>query len=122
MLIGNDTVRLAVGEDWDDLKAVLGWYDAELVAEARRKVLVPVERGKIVYDGVLEVRLEAAPSDLVLLRARLSAWSHADELNEANLKRLPVAHANALLARIAELEKAEAALELTEPEKNSPGG
>jgi hypothetical protein len=122
MLVGNDVVRVDVDGDWYELKTVLGWYDDALIHEASRRILIPVERGNLVRDGAVEVRMQNAPTDLVRLRARLRAWSHSEPLTEDNIKRIPPAHAAILLSRIGELEEAERALSLSEPEKNSPGG
>ncbi len=110
MLIGEDLVRVEIGADWYELKRYLGWYEQRRCEEGRYNIYT---------DG--KIQIVPVVADELRLRARLHSWSHAEPLTEANIRRLPVAHARQLLARIRELEQDEAALGLdTDAEKNSP--
>lgn len=117
MLIGREETHVEVGPDWYDLKTWLGWYDAAEIGAAKRKMIVPISGGQLVAEGAVEVVVRGAPPDLARLRARLVRWSHSEAITEDSIKRIPRAHAKALLAKIAELDRAEDNLALADAEK-----
>ncbi len=120
-LIGDGIERVEIGADWYELKRELGWYEYQRVEEQRRTMIVPLHAGRMVMEGPLEVHYHEADLNSARLVARLQSWSHPEALNEETIRRLSVSHARVLLARIAELEKAEQQLEL-DAEGKAPSG
>lgn len=107
-----ETVRLDIGEDWYELRGQLGWYHRQRLSEvSAMAVHLPwrsVKDGdiQVPQDEKVPVTLDGLPDvNLGKLLAYVKTWSHKEPINEHTVKRLPPAHARALLRRIDELEE-----------------
>jgi hypothetical protein len=118
-LVGTGTVRVEMPDgDWYELKEALGFRDRkrqEIEAFAFR---VPDdalgEDGKV-DKAKIELVSRQADADFMKIKVRLVAWSHTEPITDANVARIMPHHAEALLAKIEELEQAE------QPFRGEPG-
>lgn len=106
MLVDNKaTIEVPVENDTYTLRRFLGFYEAARMEQSTFTFRFP--KG---WSGESTDAVEAIPNHaerkLARLRAYLAGWSHAEPINDDNLKRLPPAHADKLLEEIAALEKA----------------
>lgn len=102
------TVELEIDGDTYTLKTYLTFAEREETSEMQAfKLRMPynkVERGKIDQAQMVDVVPDFLALKLRKLQIWIVKWSHNEPLVSANLRRLPPAHADAILAKIAELE------------------
>lgn len=105
------TVEVVVDGDSYQLKRELGWFDRRRASEMKG-ISIHLQWGQV-QDGVVRigksdlvpVTMDAMEDvQLAKLQLWLVSWSHKEPLQESTIKRLPEHHAEALLAKIDELE------------------
>lgn len=99
-------VEIEIDEDTYSLRKFLGFYEQAQMGQSAFTFRFPSD-----WDGQSTEKVEAVPNTagrkLAKLRAYLVGWSHAEPLNDENIKRLPPNHANRLLDEIKALEEAD---------------
>lgn len=110
-LVSTGTVRVEMPDgDRYELKEALGFRDRKRQEVETFAFRIPDdalgEDGRV-DRARIELVSRQADVDFLKIRVRLVAWSHREPITDDNVARIPPHHAEALLAKIEELEKVE---------------
>jgi len=126
-LITNETIRVEIEgtNEWYDIRQRLGWYQKKKASMSDSIQLAvstqAVERGQVEADDTVKVELSPADVQQRLFMAYLVRWSHREPLSKKNVNRIPPDHADAILAKIKELQAQEEQEKAEVPTPSSTG-
>ena len=108
--------------DWYEIRTLLGYHARLQVVSASMVMKLPASRLERMEMGdsldpteMVNVQVSAADAAHLRLSVWLTAWSHKEDITSLTIRRIPKAHADAILAAIQEFEKVQGG-----PSKNSP--
>jgi hypothetical protein len=109
-----DTHRVEIDGDWYDLRKALGHFHRTMVSQVgavtlhlRGRDVRDASKDFIIADNdTVAATLEnTAENNNLRLYAYIRAWSHPEPVSKDNCKRIPPAHAAALLREITQLQR-----------------